>query len=147
LPGTRKLVQRFQVIHEEHMQGLPIVHPDLVVEAVGFAPWEAHELGVLITPWFMNLVLLPDDSQYDGLAQGEEVEFRFPSGPCDFTVNQEEGVGAFLSAILFRTVINFPGQTFAREVALEALKSLHTVPAVDPPTISRRDILKGRRPS
>ena len=143
----RDLVKRFRTIHDELMQGMPFVHPDLEVEAVGFAPWENHELGVLITPWFMNLVLLPCGVHYDGLRQGKEVEFRFPSGPCDFAVNKDDKLGTYLSAVLFRTVINFPSQAFAREVAHESLKSLLSLPPVDGPKISRRDILKGRRPS
>ena len=144
---ARELVERFKLIHKERMQGLSIVHPDLEVEAVGFTPWEGHELGILIAPWFMNLVLLPCSTQYDGLPHGKEVEFRFPSGPCDFAVNKDEILGTYLSAILFRTVINFPSQSFARDVALEALKSLLALPPVDEPKISRRDVLKGRRPS
>ena len=147
MPSPRDLVERFRSIHDELMQGMPFVHPHLEVEAVGFSPWEEHELGVLIAPWFMNLVLLPCSTHYDGLPQGQEVGFRFPSGPCDFAVNQDEIVGTYLSAVLFRTVINFPSQSFAREVALEALKSLFVLPPVDAPKISRRDILKGRRPS
>lgn len=147
MSSPRELVERFRFIHEERMRGLPIVHPDLVVEAVGFTPWEQHELGVLIAPWFMNLVLLPCDTHYDDLQQGKEVEFRFPSGPCDFAVNKDEVVGTYLSAVLFRTVINFPSQGFARDVAREALKSLLALPPVDAPKISRRDILTGRRPS
>ena len=31
------------------------VNPALAVEAVGFRPWEDHWLGVMVTPWFMNL--------------------------------------------------------------------------------------------
>lgn len=147
MTSPRELVERFRLIHKERMQGLPIVHPDLEVEAVGFTPWEEHELGILIAPWFMNLVLLPCNTKFDGLPQGDEVEFRFPSGPCDFTVNQDEMLGTYLSAVLFRTVVNFPSQAFAREVALEAMQSLLSLPSVDTPRISRRDVLKGRRPS
>ena len=36
-----------------------MVNPALAVEAVGFRPWGEHWLGILITPWFMNLVLMP----------------------------------------------------------------------------------------
>ena len=147
MPSPRELVERFRLIYEERMKDLPIVHPDLEVEAVGFAPWEDHELGILITPWFMNLVLLPGGTQYDGLLQGDEVEFRFPSGPCYFTVTQDEALGTYLSAVLFRTVVDFPGQAFAREVALEALASLLALPPVDTSTISRRDVISGLRSS
>ena len=59
---------RIDAIYRERMQGLPIVNPELSVEAVGFEPFEAHELGVLISPWFMNLVLLPaDEALFDEL--------------------------------------------------------------------------------
>ena len=44
------------------MQGLAFVNPALAVEAIGFAPWSGHWLGVLLTPWFMNLVLAPRES-------------------------------------------------------------------------------------
>ncbi len=43
------------------MQGLPIVNPALEVEAVGFAPWEGSWLGVMVTPWGMNLTLVPGE--------------------------------------------------------------------------------------
>jgi [NiFe] hydrogenase assembly HybE family chaperone len=145
VPSSRDLVIRFRKIHDEVMQGMPFVHPSLEVEAAGFAPWVDHELGVLITPWFMNLVLLPDGARYDDLPQGEEVEFRFPSGPCEFTVTHDEVLGTYLSAVLFRTVVDFPSQGFAREVALEALKSLLALPPVDEPKIGRRDFLGGQR--
>ena len=44
------------------MEGLDFVNPALSVEAVAFAPWQGHWLGVLITPWFMNLILAPRDT-------------------------------------------------------------------------------------
>lgn len=147
MSSPRDLVERFRVIHEERMQGLPIVHPGLEVEAVGFAPWGDHELGVLITPWFMNLVLLPAGSEYDELPQGETIEFRFPSGACELTVSRDEVLGTFLTAVLFRAVVDFPHQSFAREVAAEALANLLAVPPVDKPKIGRREFLGGPRSS
>ena len=41
------------------MEGLGFVNQALEVEAVAFEPWQGHWLGVMVTPWFMNLVLLP----------------------------------------------------------------------------------------
>jgi hypothetical protein len=44
----------------------PILNNRLEVETVGFVNWGeengefASEVGILITPWFMNIVLLPD---------------------------------------------------------------------------------------
>jgi len=53
------LVTRYQAIYRERMRDLPIVNSRLAVEAVGFEQWEDKDLGILITPWFMNLVLFP----------------------------------------------------------------------------------------
>ena len=41
------------------MAGVPMLNPALRVQAVGFRHWQSHWLGVLVTPWFMNLMLLP----------------------------------------------------------------------------------------
>ena len=46
-------------IQRERMADIPLLNPALEVQAVGFSVWEAYCLGVLITPWFMNLMLLP----------------------------------------------------------------------------------------
>ena len=43
------------------MQGLGFVNPALRVEAVAFEPWDGHWLGVMVTPWSINLLLLPHD--------------------------------------------------------------------------------------
>lgn len=113
------LVRHFDAIYRERMRGLPIVNAALSVEAVGFEPFEAHQLGVLISPWFMNLVLLPGDDALRVFKQGASVKIELPSGPYDFTVSHDEEFGTFLSAILFRTVSDFPDQATARAVAEE----------------------------
>jgi [NiFe] hydrogenase assembly HybE family chaperone len=120
------LVARYQAIYEERMRDLPIVNPKLAVEAVGFDQWEEKDLGILITPWFMNLVLLPDSDRLVDLPQGDRVECRFPSGPCELTVYQDEELGTYLAAVLFRTVADFPDQDVARAVAEEALAAYRT---------------------
>ena len=41
------------------VKGLPIYNPTLAVEAVGFREHEGRQVGVIVTPWFMNLTVLP----------------------------------------------------------------------------------------
>ena len=140
------LVTRYQAIYAQRMQDLPFVYHRLAVEAVGFAPWEDGELGVLITPWFMNLVLLPDDGAHAGRPQGDRVTCRFPSGPCDLTVYQDEELGTYLAAALFSTVADFPDQAVARAVAEETLVHLFAdAPAKEAGRESRRGLLTGLR--
>ena len=138
------LVARYQAIYEERMRDLPIVNHRLAVEAVGFEQWEDKDLGVLITPWFMNLVLLPDSSRLADLPQGERVDCRFPSGRCELTVYHDEELGSYLAAVLFRTVADFPDQDVARAVAEEALAQILTEPPENGTgDVSRRGLLTG----
>ena len=117
-----ELGRHFDAIYRERMQGLPIVNADLSVEAIGFEPFEDHQLGVLISPWFMNLFVLPGDDAWDALEQGASVKIDLPSGSYDFTVSHDETIGTMLSAILFRTVSDFPDQETARAVAEETAR-------------------------
>ena len=90
------------------MQNLPICNPRLKVESVGFREFEGHELGVLITPWFMNLVLLPGpDSELD-LAESSASEWAFPSGQHEFVTCRDDALGTYLTAVLFSSVSGFP---------------------------------------
>ena len=138
---VEQLVERFELIYRERMQDLPIVNSRLAVEAVGFERWEERDLGVLITPWFMNLVLLPQHEEIDHVPQGKQIECEFPSGPCELTVCQDEEIGPYLAAVLFRTVVDFPDQLTARSIAEEALAGI--LAEKETPGIRRRDLFTG----
>ena len=146
--STAQLVERFRQIHREQMRGLPIVNEQLEVEAVGFREVNGHRVGVLVTPWFMNLVLLPGTDEWDTVAQGAILKQELPGDSCEFVVNRDDALGTYLSAILFRTLKDFPGQDMAREIADEVLASLFA--RVDLPesatgaaAVSRRSLLTG----
>ena len=49
----------FECIRIERMVGLPILNEQLRVEALGFRDWQAVRVGALVTPWSINLVILP----------------------------------------------------------------------------------------
>lgn len=137
-----QLTERYDAVYRQQMQDLPIVNKHLEVEAVGFTAIDEHELGVLITPWFMNLVLLPGTDAWHESAQGSVIERSLPSGKCEFTVCRDEDLGTYLTAILFRSVTDFPDQPTARAIAEETLKELLT--AHDEPApelrVSRRTL-------
>ena len=142
------LVAHYEMIFEERMRGLPIVNERLAVEAVGFEQWEDQDLGILITPWFMNLVLLPDSARLADMAKGDRVDCKFPSGSCELTVYHDEQLGSYLAAVLFRTVADFPDQEIARAIAEEALAQILTEPPEkESPQVSRRGLLTGLRAS
>jgi [NiFe] hydrogenase assembly HybE family chaperone len=137
--SSNSVVERYRFIHEERMQGLPFVNTALHVEAVGFCSFDEHQVGVLITPWFMNLVLLLGSDIGSRLKQGSKSTLRFPSGPIEFTTAQDEVLGPYLTAVLFSSVAEFPDQYTAKVIALEVLQELFKA-ARDEHAISRRSL-------
>ena len=143
----RELVSAYQRIGIERMQGLPMVNPRLQVEAVGFRCWEERFVGILIAPWFLNLIVLPVEPAEKQLPNGAKIELDLPGGRHEFDLCEVDGVGAHLSLPLFSSVCAFPDQDTARGVAEETLRVLFaesTESARDAaPTLTRRALLSG----
>ncbi len=123
------LTARFRAIHELRMRSLPVCNPNLVVETIGFRGIGPHRTGVLITPWFVNLVLLPGDDTWSDAASGRSVGVALPSGELDFTVVRDDKLGTYLSAVLFRSCDAFPDMAMARSIAEEVVCRLFSPPA------------------
>jgi len=144
-----ELVERFRVIDRERMAGLPLCNPAVEVEALAFRAFEDCRLGVLITPWCINLVLLSDDDAWRAWEQGSKSEWTFPAGPCEFTTCRDDALPTYLSAVLFRTVQDFPDHETARAVAAEVMECLFAEPesadnaVEEEKTVSRRALLSG----
>jgi [NiFe] hydrogenase assembly HybE family chaperone len=118
------LVERFRFIQDTRMAGLPFLNQALTVEAVGFREYGEHQLGVLITPWFMNLVIMPGAGKGSRLTAGSKTTVRLPCGPVEFTVASDETLGNFLSAVLFGSVSEIDDQATAREIAQQVMREL-----------------------
>ncbi|MBB3104818.1 [NiFe]-hydrogenase assembly chaperone HybE [Azomonas macrocytogenes] len=103
------------------MAELPICNPALKVELVGWRLLEdIGQVGVLITPWCMNLLWQP----LPGAAlprQGGPVLLMLPSGEYECIVHNDEILGLLASASLYSPMQDFPGQIEARAVAGEVL--------------------------
>jgi len=122
-PGAR-LAAAFRVV-AARMQGLAFVNPAIDVEAVAFAPWEAHWLGVMLTPWFMNLVLMPcDPAWWQPLAPGAKRRYRFPAGDYEFVGARDEAIGDYQVCSLFSPLLEFADHETARQVATLARAAL-----------------------
>ncbi len=139
-----KLVRHFQMIYNEHMRDLPIVNTRIDVEGIGFRDFDGHQVGVLITPWFMNLVLLPANDEWGDSAQGDTSKIDFPSGPVEFTLSRDQELGTYLTAVLSSSVAELPDQATAREVGHQGLTELFLRPRTER-TLSRRELLTGLR--
>jgi len=120
-----RLEAAFGAVHADRMQGLAFVNAAVAVEAVGFAPWKHYWLGVMLTPWSMNLLLAPrDTSAWRSLPPGEKRRYTFPAGTFDFIGAREDAIGEYLICSLFSPVLEFADHATARQTALLAREAL-----------------------
>lgn len=126
-----ELERVYQQILEQRMEGLPVVNPALKVEAIGFQEWEGHWLGVLVTPWFINLLVMrKQGSPWPELKEGKgnDVVLRFPQGEYKFSPRQEEELGSFLSCSLASPVHEWKSHAEARHTAQEVMRLIKLLP-------------------
>lgn len=124
--GIDRLVSAYRDKVEPRMRDLPVYNAALEVEAVDFEPYEGRLCGVLVTPWCVNLVLLPgEDDDWSWLAPGTRIRVAFPAGEYPCLLSAPEGMLPHLSLPLFTTVQDFADQDTARRVAREVLRQLY----------------------
>ncbi len=112
------LEQLYDDIRVNRMADVPILNDKLRVQAVGFREWNHHVLGVLITPWFMNLMLLPrEDTDWKGYKFGSKHSFVFEAGSFEFTLGEEENLGQYMSCSMFSPMFDFADHEAAVETA------------------------------
>jgi [NiFe] hydrogenase assembly HybE family chaperone len=123
-PSTR-LEAAFRAVYAEKMRGLPFVNAAVGVEAVGFAPWKHYWLGVMVTPWSMNLLLAPRDTgAWRPLPAGEKRRYTFPAGRFDFISAHADAIGEYLICSLYSPLLEFADHETARHTALRAREAL-----------------------
>lgn len=158
----------FRAIEQRQMRDMPMRNPALSVEAVGFRRWNDHWLGALITPWFMNLMLMPRvGAKWQPIGERETRHYVFPAGVFEFIGGRDPALGDYQACSLFSPMFEFADQAGARDTATAALDALFDsalrdeieVPAPQPagavsaasavPTaraVSKRDFLFGLPP-
>ncbi|MCM8854426.1 MAG: [NiFe]-hydrogenase assembly chaperone HybE [Candidatus Thiodiazotropha sp.] len=119
------LEQQFRTIEQQRMEGLPLLNKALRVEAVSFCEWNGLCLGVLITPWFMNLMLIPDEGDtWSDMQIGDKQLHHLPSGSYEFILGEEEGIGRYQMCSLFSPMFEFSDQVTAVAAAEAAMDGL-----------------------
>ena len=175
---TAALVALFDEVGKTRMHGVPILNPALKVEEVGFEvsnrpvalipPAQAAPdcvadhappgaVGILVTPWFMNLVWFPllrtDEPDRAGSQRAHAV-----GAECfDFIAGYEAGFGSYEACSLFSPMFEFSDQATAIATAHAVLAELRRPPEPTPAPVSapvarlepgvagRRAFLLGRR--
>lgn len=145
-----RLARAYREIGERAMRDLPIYNEVLGVEAVGFRRWNDTVVGIMVTPWFMNVVLPAGDLAPD--ASAPRLRLTFPAGDIEFALSEVEPVGRIASCSLFSPMFDFADMVAARATAAAALAELmlpadseeavrRRAPATS--TIDRRNFLRG----
>ncbi len=132
------------------MADVPLCNPRLSVRLVRLMDWEGMRLGVLVTPWAINLVLLPGTGTWPSALPLSKQLWRFPSGDYAFIHGEDKGFGPYQACSLFSPALEFDSMEAACETAVAALLALlrapmdvpDTAPAAEP--ASRRRWLFGR---
>jgi [NiFe] hydrogenase assembly HybE family chaperone len=153
----------YQKIATTRMQGIPLLNLALHVETIGFEQTDriadndlpernmaqAAATGVLITPWFMNLVWLPLQ-RVDYKARVGSKFPRYVGSECfEFIGAHESEIGGYESCSLFSPVFAFDDHATAVATAWSVLNTLRQpvspLPASETPQApARRAFLFGR---
>lgn len=161
---SRLIEAMFERVWASAMHDLPFVNPALKVEAVGFRRVDGDWLGAGISPWFINLFLLPGGGAiWKDIPTGEHRQLEFPAGPLEFIGENNPDRGAPIQAYqycpLITPVQHIPDQDAARAAAVAIMAAIfQPPPKVDgaPEPVpepaetrtqqGRRAFLRGRRP-
>lgn len=125
-------------VHRQRMAGLPFINAALQVEVVGLRSLDGDWFGGLITPWSVQLVLLPGGgSLWLDIAAGTRRRVALPVGELWFLADAgEDELQAYQYCPLGTGVDGFAGQADARrfiEDALEAVLAPPPAPAAEAP--------------
>ncbi|CAM3632821.1 [NiFe]-hydrogenase assembly chaperone HybE [Polaromonas hydrogenivorans] len=155
---VKALAALYQHIASTRMQGIPLLNPAVQVEAVGFELVQADAsdpeapasgVGVLITPWFMNLVWLPLRRLDLAKQVGGKVP-RYVGRECfEFIAAHEDDFGSYEACSLFSPVFEFENHQAAVATAQAVLDMLRqpastAAQAALPQAPARRAFLFGR---
>ncbi|WFP49855.1 [NiFe]-hydrogenase assembly chaperone HybE [Methylomonas sp. EFPC3] len=136
------LEQAFNAILADRMQDVPLLNSALSVQALPFRGAGDDWLGVLVTPWSMNLMVFPGpNSAWQQLPLGAKFSRELPYGSFEFTLAAEPALGRYGQCSLFSPMLEFADQAAAIAAAEAALNRVLAVPA--PRNVSRRDLLRG----
>jgi len=138
---TEALVELFDNVAKARMAGVPILNPALRVEALGFELCEGDgaeaggthgAVGVLVTPWFMNLVWFSLERIDQPERAGNSRVHQVGTEGFDFIAGHESTFGSYEACSLFSPMFEFPDQAAASATGAAVLATLRQPPAPAP---------------
>ena len=131
----------FNTIYKERMHDVPIINDKIEVTVIGFQQWQSSYLCIMITPWFMNLMLLPGETEnWDDKRETTSNKHTFPSGNYQFLVGFEPDIGKYQMCSLFSPMFEFADNDAAIETAEVAVKELMNIDNIEQTDIDSRQI-------
>lgn len=120
-----RLESIFREIHASKMRGLPMVNETIGVKAVGFGVQDGRVIGVMVTPWSMNLIVFPaPDEDWSGIPTGTRAFMDFPSGRYEFVHAYRDDLTCYRACSLFSPMFEFQTMLQATETARAIMASL-----------------------
>ena len=137
-----RLEELYRAIAEGPMAALPICNARLGVAALGFREIGGEAVGIVVTPWFVNLVAAPLGAEAAPAPVGSTRRLALPAGALDLIVGELPGFGRLDAASLFSPCHQFADMDAALGAAEGALEVLFAPPASR--GLDRRAFLRGR---
>ncbi|MEH6652065.1 MAG: [NiFe]-hydrogenase assembly chaperone HybE [Motiliproteus sp.] len=123
-------MHRISLVNESYQLALAArpqdkVNPALTVATVNFQDHQGQVLGVLLTPWFLGLLLMPEELEgWRDHQIGDAHTENFPAGDFEFTHGWDPKFGAFGCSKIFSTMGEFSDQAAALRIAERAIQQL-----------------------
>jgi [NiFe] hydrogenase assembly HybE family chaperone len=122
---SQEIETAFERIEREQMQGIPLLNPSLKVQTVGFQNFQQRTVGIVITPWMMNLLLLPSEGEdWSHLKLGDKIHHRLPANEYRFLVNEIDGIGFCQTHSIYSPMHEFMNQDHAVAAAESFMQTL-----------------------
>lgn len=124
----------YQKVWRTQMCDMPFVNPALSIETIGFTRHAGDWVGVVVTPWFLNLFLLNGGgSLWQDISAGTRRYVALPCGPLEFIADDDPEAGLIQYCPLIAPVTTLADMASARQAALDALQAVMTaVPPTEP---------------
>lgn len=140
-PWATQVEAVFADIAQTRMAGVPVMNDALGVAMRGACERDGWRLGVLITPWFMNVLAFGPDDEAPARV-GEKRHIALPSGAFEAIRGYEPALGFYWAISLFSPMFEFETMEAAIATADAAMAEIITAPpAPEPepkPALSRR---------
>ncbi|MGE5472006.1 MAG: [NiFe]-hydrogenase assembly chaperone HybE [Bacteroidota bacterium] len=106
----------------------------LRVEVIGFGRCAGDWLGIVVTPWFVRLLLLPGGGQLWGeIPLGQRRYLELPGGTLPFVADTIDQLGQYQYSTLVAPLSLVPDMAAARRIAADTLQAfVGTAPSPAP---------------